>query len=381
MEAELGLPHVHPPHGGDLKKVALRFGVEVTTISDFSININSLGMPVAAAQAARESIQRCGTYPDIRYEELRLALSCHYKLEPEQILPLAGAAEGIFLTASAFRGQPAVILTPAFNEYAAAAQGHGSQIYKIPYREDSSGFSLPVELVFQDEAGRLLESPVVYLGNPNNPTGHLNAKADLLALACQLWQQGGVLVVDESFLDFVPGRENISMLDRAVASENILVIVSLTKFFAMPGLRIGFAAGSRDVLSRIAAIQPSWGIATPAVEAGLHSLNDIHFVDDTHRWVAQERSYLSQALSANDGVKVFPAAANFLLLDLQGTGRTSAWWQEQLVRRGFLLRLCEDFDALEGRCLRVAVRLHPDNLALAEAFKAVFEDLQSLGTL
>jgi threonine-phosphate decarboxylase len=209
------------------------------------------------------------------------------------------------------------------------------------------------------------------LGNPNNPTGHLNAKAELLNLARQLAQQDGVLVVDESFLDFVPQRKEISLLGEAVRADNILVIVSLTKFFAMPGLRIGFAAGSKQILARIAAIQPSWGIATPAAAAGLHALNDFDFVVNTHRWVAEERAYLSHALGALSGIKVFPAAANFLLVDFTATGRTSAWWQEQLVRRGFLLRLCEDFDGLEGRCLRVAVRLHSDNAALVEAFKAV----------
>ena len=371
MEADLQLPYVHPPHGGDLKKIASRYQLDVAEISDFSININSLGMPAAAALAARESIAACGVYPDIRYEALRDALSRHYSLAPEHILPLAGAAEGIFLTASALRQHPAVILTPAFNEYEAAASGFGSVIGKVPLREQEDGFALPTEFAPRDAAGSPLAAPVVYLGNPNNPTGHLTNRSQLLTLARKLAQGGGVLVVDESFLDFLPERREYTLLQEAPRQPNLLVLVSLTKFFAMPGLRIGFAAGSQGLLRQLAAIQPSWSIAAPAAAAGVAALNDPAFIQATHAWVTEERAYLSQALAAFPGMRVFPAAANFLLLDVTATGQASVWWQEALLRQGFLVRLCEDFDGLAGRGLRVAVRLHQDNVALVAAFAAI----------
>jgi threonine-phosphate decarboxylase len=340
-------------HGAHGDLVSRSIDVSVGELLDFSQNINPLGAPRRALEAARGAIfKEAGRYPDLGYTRLRGALAAYLGVSAESIVPTNGGAEALFLAArAAGTGGKALVLEPTFSEYAAAARASGMEPVRRVSRRREGGFRWdPTSL--EDLEG----VSVVFLCNPNNPTGDALGYSEVLEVAVRVKEAGAVLVVDEAFADFVPGISVAAMVD-----EGLWVARSLTKFFAIPGLRLGCLVC--DQAERVQALQPSWPVNAVAAAAGIAALGDLGFAEASVAEVARLRKELFGALDALAGLQPFPGAANFLLI--QGPDELPG----RLARRGVLVRGCGPFYGLGPQYFRVAVRGAEQNGRLVAAIK------------
>ena len=340
----------HGAHGAAMAKV---LDVPDGAFLDFSQNINPLGAPPEALEAAQRAlVQESGRYPDLSYARLREALGGYLGVDPGSILPTNGGAEALFLAArSVGTSGRALVLEPTFSEYAAAAGAAGLEPIRRVARRAEDGFRLD-RGTLEDLEG----VDVVFLCNPNNPTGEALGRADVLDVAGRVRRAGAVLIVDEAFADFAPGISAVARVD-----EHLIVARSFTKFFAIPGLRLGCLVCPDP--SRVQALQPSWSVNAVAAAAGIAAARDAGFARRSIAEVAWLRDGLAAALGALPGLEVFPGAANFLLL------RGPEGLVERLARRGVLVRGCEPFVGLGPGYLRVAVRGEPENAALVAGIR------------
>jgi threonine-phosphate decarboxylase len=340
-------------HGAHGDSVARSLDVPVEDLLDFSQNINPLGAPREALEAARRALyEESGRYPDLEYTGLRTALAAYLGVPAGRIIPTNGGAEALFLAArAAGTGERALVLEPTFSEYAAAARASGMEPVRRVARRREQGFRWdPTSL--EDLEGVSL----VFLCNPNNPTGDALGYGEILEVAARVKEAGAILVVDEAFTDFVPGISVAAMVD-----EGLWVARSFTKFFAIPGLRLGCLVC--DDAGRVKALQPSWPVNAVAAAAGISAARDPAFAEAAVAEMGRLRERLFVALDALAELQPFPAAANFLLV------RGPEGLPERLARRGVLVRGCGPFEGLGTEYFRVAVRDEASNGRLVAAIQ------------
>ncbi len=349
----------HGAHGAEVSRVL--GGEPAGGFLDFSANINPLGPPEGALYAAQKAlIGEVAAYPDGRYPELCAALASYLGVSGETVLPTNGGAEALFLAARVAaegrRGERAVVLDPTFSEYAAAARAGGFEPESRVARRREDGFRLdPSVLDDLDGVG------VVFLCNPNNPTGDLTPRGEVLSLLERTRSAGTILVVDEAFADFAPGEGVADLVD-----EHLYVARSFTKFFAVPGLRLGCLV-ARDP-DRVRPFQPSWSVNVAAAAAGIAAAGDEDYAAKTLAEVVLRREDLVSALRPLPGLEVYKGAANFLLV------RGPEDLPERLARRGVLVRGCGLFPGLGPRFSRIAVRGAGENERLVSAVKAALKE-------
>ena len=341
----------HGAHGALIPR-SLR--VREEGLLDFSQNVNPLGVPPGALEAARRALyEESGRYPDLGYGELRGALAEYLGVPPERILPTNGGAEALFLAAriAGAAGGRALVLEPTFSEYAAAARAAGLEPVRRVARRREDGFRL--DRVSLDD---LEGVSVVFLCNPNNPTGEALFRAEVLEVARRVRQGGAVLVVDEAFADFVPGVSVAGDVD-----DGLYVARSLTKFFAVPGLRLGCLVCPHP--ARAQEFQPSWSVNAVAAAAGVSAAGDGEFAEKSLSEVARLRRKLFDGLGEIAGIEPFLGDANFLLV------RGPEGIAERLAGRGILVRGCAPFLGLGPEYFRVAVRGDRENEGLLRGIR------------
>ena len=340
----------HGAHGG---AAARMLDLPEADFLDFSQNINPLGAPPAALAAARRALDEdAGTYPDLSYRALREALGAYVGVHPRRVVPTNGGAEALFLAARAAGGSgQALILEPTFSEYAPAAEAAGLEPARRVARRPEEGFRLGPRALADLEG-----VAVVFLCNPNNPTGGVLGRGEVLEIAARVREAGAVLVVDEAFVDFVPEATVADAVD-----DHLLVARSFTKFFAIPGLRLGCLICPDP--DPVQALQPSWPVNAVAAAAGTAAARDTDFAERSVREVARLRAALAADLAALPGLAVFPGSANFLLVG------GPEGLPERLAHRRVLVRGCAPFPGLGPGFFRVAVRGAGENGALVEAVR------------
>jgi threonine-phosphate decarboxylase len=348
-------------HGAHYAEAAQALGKSLDAFLDFSQNINPLGPPAAALVAAEKALhEEAGRYPDLDYAELRVALAGYLGVSPASVLPTNGGAEALFLAArvaAEVLGSKAIILEPTFSEYAAAARAAGFRVEHVVARRPETEFRL--DLAVLDEAlGERRDVGLVFLCNPNNPTGDAVSRPDVLRVAERVREAGAVLVVDEAFADFTP---HLSVAPEV--GEHLFVARSFTKFFAVPGLRLGCLVTSN--VGRARAFQPSWPVNAVAAALGISAAADRAFTEATLTEVGLRRQELLDMLEELPGITAYAGAANFLL------ARGPRTLPEDLAQKGILVRGCEPFRGLGSGFFRVAVRGVEDNGRLVEMLRSV----------
>ncbi|MEA5114261.1 MAG: threonine-phosphate decarboxylase CobD [Geobacteraceae bacterium] len=350
-------------HGGGVFALARLLGVPPEELLDFSANINPLGPPPRVREAFNESFTRLVHYPDREAAELRNALASFHEVAPSRLIVSNGSTELIYLLPRFIAGRKALIIAPAFSEYGRALGRAGWEIHYLVL-SPGSGFALsPDKLAKRLEEGFEL----VFLCNPANPTGTLlplNEIAEILSL-CR--KTGTFLVLDEAFMDF---REEESAKALIAGSGGGIVLRSMTKFYAMPGLRLGYAIGPEEMISRCAGMAEPWSVNTPAQAAGCAALADPDYRTRTISTNAEERDHLFAGLAALPGVKPYPSAANYLLSELDN-GMTAARLRDALLKRRIVIRDCSNYEGLDDRFFRVAVRSRDDNRRLLVALEKI----------
>jgi threonine-phosphate decarboxylase len=344
-------------HGGNVFAVARSLGVRPEEILDFSASINPLGMAPGMKEALSSSFELLKHYPDSEAVELSLALAAFHGLEPATVCVANGSTELIYLLPRLIMGRRALIVAPAFSEYAKALEREGWEIAYLALAADN-GFALSL----QSLEARLAEGiDALFLCNPGNPTGALLPPATIEKVRALCCATGTFLVLDEAFMDFCEEESAKHLIDKGGG----VVLRSLTKFFAIPGLRLGYALGSPEVIAGLAALRQPWSVNTPAQLAGLAALADNDYRQRTRQLVAAERDFLAEGLAAINGLIPYPAAANYLLVEIT-RGPSAVELRRSLLGRGILIRDCATFYGLDGRFFRVAVRRREENVRLLD---------------
>jgi histidinol-phosphate aminotransferase len=363
-----------PVHGG-IRPAELRaLGLRPEEALDFSASVSPLGPPAGVWEAMRRV--DLSAYPDPSCLELREALSTHLArqspflvqhggLSPHRILVGNGSTELIHLLAKAFLSPPrrtthnfGLLLSPTYGEYAGACRLAGGAVGLLETRREA-GFVWDLKAA-RARIGQQRPS-LVFLCNPNNPTGVYLPQPGVESLAEATAAVGGLLVVDEAYISFVDHPwDSLALLER----DNVVLLRSMTKDYALTALRLGYSLATEDVTGRLASFQPDWSVNGLAQAAGLVALADMDYLPRAREVVVQAKEYLMAQLTSL-GVTVLPSAANFLLVQV-GDGAT---WREKLMQRGLFVRDCASFGLPD--CIRVGIRPLPDCQRLVRAMAEV----------
>ena len=346
-------------HGGNCSK---------RDVIDFSVNINPLGLPKGLADIISKNTDLVLRYPDPSSERLKRKIAISDGVSPENIAVGNGSIELIYLIPRAFKIRKPLIITPIFSEYEFAVRSNGST---------PAFFNTSEKDNFKIDCGRLAKClprfDALFLCNPNNPTGTLLYSDDVLYLARLLKKRRGLLVLDEAFIGFTAQAKNKAVISEAVKSGSVVILRSLTKLFAIPGLRLGYVIGCRDMVGRIAGLQYPWNVNHPVQIAGETALADKAYAARTRLFVSRERHYMAERLSDIKGIKVYPASANFILCKLEKAPiRSAGELTRRLLRKGIYIRDCANFRGLNDKFFRVAVRNRGDNARLIRSIEKVF---------
>ncbi len=353
--------NTHYAHGGNIYALS-----PTGSWLDFSANINPMGLMSAVRTALTEHMDAVMHYPDPEARELKAALAEHYALPADNIIVGNGVAELIYLFFQVVRPHRVLIPVPSFGDYERAASAAHCVVQHILLRPEA-GF-LPDRKKMQQAAA---VTDCLILGNPNNPTGTLVTQADLLPLLETMQAGRQWLLVDESFMDFCEERVDATLKQLVQAYPYLVVLQSLTKFYAMPGLRLGYAVASRELVQRLEAAKDVWNVNALAQFAGVAALAQPAYDAASRSLVRQEADYLTAELEHLPGLRVLPGAANFRLVDIHGTGCTSSELTAALRARGVLVRDCANFAGLDDGYLRLAVRTHEENKQFLSHMEAV----------
>jgi len=347
-------------HGGNLSELARRAGRSRADILDFSANINPLGPPESLRTVISGNVSQLVHYPDPDAAGLIEAISRRYGIPVERIIVGNGSMEVLYALVRAVGLRRAVIPAPTYIDYAAAARLERMEVCTLKLKE-SEGFALDWESLGSQVNGR----DIVFLGQPNNPTGLLLDVAKAVGFAAGHPQT--VIVVDEAFADFSEGYETLAR----IAPPNLVVLRSLTKFYAIPGLRLGFAAAEPALARRIRQYIPTWSVNTLAQAAGIAVLADDDYARASVQYVIARRKELIDELRRFPGLHVCDgAAANFLLVRLTGSHLTAPALAEKLLLQGIAIRIFGRDQYLDERYFRIAVRTEAENTRLVEALAA-----------
>jgi threonine-phosphate decarboxylase len=347
-------------HGGDLRTAQEVFGRSADSFADFSSNMNPLGPPKGVQETIARYAETIHHYPDPASRGLKQKLAERHGVPESSILIGNGAAELIDLAVRALAPRVTALAMPSFDEYGDAVRKIGGSVYAMQLRS-SNGFVLDEETV--GNAIDQSEASLYVLGSPNNPTGRL-VDASLIRL---LLDSSAYVVLDEAFLDFSPEEERLTLVREAAEHDRLIVIRSMTKFYSVPGIRLGYAVGQTAMIASLKRLQVPWSVNSLAQQIGEAVLQDAEFERSSREWLLSEREWLTKALQ-QAGFLATPSEANYLLLKLP---ESCAWSASQLQlemgKRGVLIRDASRFRGLDHRYIRVAVKLREQNVELLDA--------------
>ncbi|MBJ7221584.1 MULTISPECIES: threonine-phosphate decarboxylase CobD [unclassified Brenneria] len=351
-------------HGGNVLEMAAKIGVNADDIIDFSANINPLGMPASLKTAIVSQLGRAERYPDVEYRELHAALARAHGCSADNLIAGNGATELIYAVAQYLQPRRALLLTPGFAEYRRALLRVGCQI---------DDYRMSAEDGFQPDA-RLLTAldntryDCLFIATPNNPTGLMPDSVLLQAIVERCRQRHTALIVDEAFIDFLPDAPGL--IPQLSAFPQLYILRSLTKFFAIPGLRLGYlVSADRAAIRAMKQSREPWTINAFAALAGEIMLDDRAYIDATHRWLYQARRWFYQALAAMPELQVWQPTANYIFLRCL---RPQTDLQQALLEQRILIRACANYPGLTANHYRVAIKSEADNQRLVAALHQVF---------
>lgn len=355
-----------PQHGGNLIWAATVANCSPSDILDFSASINPWGPPLSALSAIYSHLSDLNAYPNPDYAELRQAIAvavngamAHESLEADWILPGNGAAELLTWAGRELAQLDATyLLTPAFGDYKRTLNAFDGTVIECPLSMASVELKFSLPQPSNSRSGLLIN-------NPHNPTGKLFSAQGLL----ELLEQFALVVVDEAFMDFLLPRQQQSLMSWVKEFENLVILRSLTKFYSLPGLRLGYAIAHPQRLKKWQGWRDPWPVNSLAVAAGIAVLQDTEFQEQTWHWLEETRPKLYQDLANIPGLKPFKSVANFILVESDYS--VSQLQLKLLKNHQILIRDCLSFPSLGDRYFRVAVKTETQNQRLIEALTTV----------
>lgn len=353
-----------PVHGGNLCEISQHFGIAVSELLDFSANLNAKGPPqvvrIALEQAVRDP-KALRNYPDPAMSELRSALANYASVSVSNILISNGIIPLLDATVRVRSLRKCLVPMPSFAEYRKTLENCGTEIIPFPLMA-SCDFKLDADAVFSELTQNNCDS--LLLANPQNPSGVLSPAGELLPLILRADELGISVLLDEAFIDYAPAQ---SVTLQGAKIDNLIVFRSVTKFFALAGLRVAYAVAEEKVCHTISSFIAPWPVGTLEERAVCAALQDSGYQAQAVRDNELNRQNLRGAL-AEFGLHSYPSAGNYLLLKWPVANEQSIW--EQLIERHHIVvRNCGNFEGLDPSFLRVAVRLPKENAMLVTALR------------
>lgn len=353
--------NINSVHGADINSVAELYGLEADKIIDFSSNINpfiveSMDKIVAAGV---ENLQK---YPDIKYRRLRKNIADYLRVEDSYIIPGNGATEIIYLLMRNLSGRLAII-NPTFSEYRKGAEIAGLSVvdFVMDWKKD---FKLDLDKIYR----RKDEFDSIFICNPNNPDGSVREIKKLLEFA---EKEGKLLIVDETFIEFADSEKDRSLVNMVEKSKNLFIIRAVTKFFGIPGIRLGYGISSnRELLQKMYDEKEPWTINSFADSASDFIFKEEEYIRKSKEYFSKERVCMINEINKIDGIKAFNSDANFILVRFENRNVLDV--KENLLKRaGLLIRDASNFIGLDSSFARVAIKNHEQNTVLVDALRSV----------
>lgn len=347
-------PETKYNHGGNLRELADDNNINRQSIIDFSANINPLG-PVPELQIILENaISEIIHYPDYGYKELISAISCFGGWAPSMVAPGNGASELIYASPYVKHFKRALIPVPSYSDYTEAARRAGLPVEHY-YCDESNNFQIDIKVF----SSIIHPYDIIFIGRPNNPTCTVLTTGELERL-CEAHKES-LFVIDESFIEFT-SHESIAVN----IPDNVIMIRSMTKFYAIPGLRLGYAVGSPSHICQLKKNCLPWGINCIAAKAGKVSLGNTAYQYRSRESIQNLIFSFFKNLSRFPEIRIFPTNCNFFLVKLCSP-LTGEIIHHKLIRKGFAIRQCTNFKGLDNSYVRIAVRTDPENAAFTSA--------------
>lgn len=353
-------------HGGNIRPAVEKYKLSPEDIIDFSVNINPLGFPERVNKIILDNIGAISNYPDPENFSLKKGLASYLDIHAKNLLAGNGSVELIFLIALALKPKKTFIPVPVFSEYERAVRLTGGRVCFLRGSEKNN-FKVDVKYLLK----HLSSGDMVFICNPNNPTGFLFDKDSIQFLAGECEKRGVFLVIDEVFMDFVKEKADLSMLKYARQNRRLLVLQSLTKFFALAGLRLGYLVGNENILKKIASFQPPWSVNIFAQITASGVIKDAKFIEESRNYLFKVRRQLYEALEKIGFIKPYYPNANFIFCKLNSGRLNSGRLCAYCAKRGIIIRDCSNFRGLDDSFIRIAVRKEEENNKLIKILKGL----------
>jgi threonine-phosphate decarboxylase len=351
-------------HGGNIYRLAEALDIEENEIIDFSASINPLGVPKSVLSEIKDNARYLYNYPDPDCKQLRLWLAKHLGINSQSIICGNGSTEIIYLIVRALKPEKVLIPAPTFSEYERAVNNPKKVEYFILWEKNK--FELDPDKFIAAMSGKGSSSSyksslttsvdMAFLCNPNNPTAVLIGKEAVLKIADAAKRLKCYLVVDEAFIDFQPDHSVIREVEN---NPYLIVLRSMTKFYALSGLRIGYCAVHMTIEDIIKKYKEPWTVNTLAQLAGIAALNDNSYAAETFKVTKSEKKTLEDGFKIL-GITYFPSAANFYLAKHENAQQIIS----KLKGKGIMIRDCSNFMGLDGTYMRIAVKSNKENMHL-----------------
>ena len=348
--------HIPAAHGGP-------FSIKNpdNSILDFSSNVNPLGCHTGVKKFVRKQLDLISKYPDSESKRLRANLKWYTGLPETQIVIGNGATEIIYNFCTAFlnKGTKVLIPIPTFSEYEKAAKLSGSKIIFFKTMNLNNNLN--------DFIKKIPHNGVVFICNPNNPTGTLISKKNLLKIIAVAKKKSSLIFIDETFIELVP-NSNESVVKSIKHYENIFILRSFTKSFGLAGIRIGYALGSKELIDVLQRLKIPWNVSNIAQSAASAAICYHDFLTKSKTLIKKENKFLTNSISKFDKFSCHQSSANFLLLRTKIKSKTL---QKKLLKNNILIRDCSTFRGLNDNFVRIAVKTRQENIKLLSALEEI----------
>ena len=350
-------------HGGNI----YRFEREGMEVLDFSSNINPLGVPQKFTDIAKKSFDKLVNYPDPYYIELRKKIAEFNSVDMDNIIVGNGATEILFLYIRALKPKKVLILAPCFAEYERALKSVGAQIEYFELKEKNN-FYPDIQTLKKKLEGQHYD--LFLFCNPNNPTGQLIKFDDVKDLAAICKKQDMKIFIDEAFIEFVENwKEKTAAL---LKNKDVFIMRAFTKFFAIPGLRLGYGISfDEELMNKLQAEKEPWSVNTFANLAGLVMLDDKDYIEKSEKWILEEKEFMYKELSEFQYLEPYRTECNFILLKIHNISSTSL--RDKMIEKNILIRDASNFKFLDYHFIRLAIKDRESNIKVLEALADIME--------
>ena len=348
--------HIPVIHGG---KIPVKNSDH--NIIDFSSNITPLGIPNFVKLIIKKNLDKVQFYPDPKSENVISSLEKYTHLSKSNIIVGNGAIEILYNFCFAFLSKTTKVLihVPTFQEYETAVKLSNC---KISYFK-----SLNLSTNIDSFISQIPKNGCIFLCNPNNPTGELLSKKELLSIVIEAKKLKTIVFIDECFIELVP-KSNESVLSYVKKYDNIFILRSLTKSFGLPGLRIGYACGSKEIIKILQKIKIPWSVNSLAQDAANAVIKNTSHIKKSNLIIKKELKYLENSISILKGFECISSSTNFILIK---TKYDSTKLQMKLLKNKILIRDCKNFRGLNNHYIRIAVKSHKNNIKLVQALEKI----------